>query len=158
MGVVMFWQKGVLGERQMMQAGAGTAERRRSGVAAERETVFVRPFLPMRLPQFFATILLMIPMLPGCSGAGRLLKAGKVEPSPFFEQPWLAQDGGTQLPFHKVWTTLEPQVLAAGMKRRKLYIAAVTLAYLRPVRKALATQEMAWGVQRQEAQVAQRLR
>jgi hypothetical protein len=88
----------------------------------------------------------------------RLFKAGLVEPSHFFEMPYLAQDGGKHLPFQKVWTTPDRQVLAEGMKKRKLYIAPVTLAYLRPVKKALAEQELAWGVRRQEAAVAQRLR
>ena len=52
----------------------------------------------------------------------------------------------------------DPAVLAEGKKRRKLYIAPVTLAYLRPVEKALSSQELAWGVQRQAAEVAVRLR
>jgi Protein of unknown function (DUF3313) len=88
-----------------------------------------------------------------------MLKAKPLALSPFFEQPWLAQDAREQLGFQKVWTTPDRQVLVEGMKKRKLYIAPVTLAYLRPVNRALAQQEVAHGgVQRQEQAVAQRLR
>ncbi|WP_395718009.1 DUF3313 family protein [Prosthecobacter sp.] len=111
----------------------------------------------MRFPHFFI-VLLLTTMFPSCGSTNRILKAGLVEPSPFFERPWLAQNGGEHLPFQKVWTTPDRQVLADGMKMRKLFIAPVTLAYLRPVKKALAGQEMAWGVRRQEVDVARRLR
>lgn len=127
-----------------------------SVVANGKGTVFVRLFLLMRLPHLFAALLLLL--VPACSSGKRLFKAGLLEPSPFFEKPWLARDGGGQLPFQKVWTTDDPAVLAEGKKRRKLYIAPVTLAYLRPVEKALSSQELAWGVQRQAAEVAVRLR
>lgn len=111
----------------------------------------------MRFAQLF-TVLPLMTALSACSSTNRLFKAGLVEPSPFFEQPWLAQNGGEHLPFQKVWTTPDRQVLAEGMKQRKLFIAPVTLAYLRPVKKTLAGQELAWGVRRQEAEVARRLR
>jgi len=126
---------------------------------AEREGwVFVITFLLMRFPHFSTTLLLLISLLPACGSANRLLKAGGVEPTAFFKEPWLAQDGGNQLPFHKLWTTRDPQVLTAGMKRRKLHIAPVSLSHLRPVRRSLSAQEVAWGVRRQEAEVAARLR
>lgn len=110
----------------------------------------------MRFPHLFIATLLLT--LSACSSTNRLFKAGLLSPSPFFEQPWLAQNGGEHLPFQKVWTTPDRQVLAEGMKKRKLYIAPVTLAYLRPLNKALPAQEVAWGVQRQEVAVAMRLR
>ncbi len=98
-------------------------------------------------------------VLSACSSTNRLLKARPVGLSPFFEQPWLAQDAREQLGFQKVWTTPDRQVLVEGMKKRKLYIAPVTLAYLRPVNRALAHQEIVrGGVQRQEVAVARRLR
>jgi len=111
----------------------------------------------MRSPHFFIAMLLTT-AFPACSSTNRLFKAGLVEPSPFFEKPWLAQNGGEHLPFQKVWTTRDRQVLEEGMKKRRLFIAPVTLAHLRPVKKALAGQELAWGVQRQEMDVARRLR
>lgn len=125
-------------------------------VAEETRTVFVITFLLMRFPHFSAAILMLL--LSACSSANRVLKARLVAPSPFFEQPWLAQNGGNHLPFQKVWTTPDAKVLAEGTRRRKLFIAPVTLAYLRPVSKKLATQELAWGVQRKENEVAARLR
>lgn len=98
-------------------------------------------------------------VLPACSSANRLLKAKPVGLSPFFEQPWLAQDAGEQLGFQKVWTTPDQQVLAQDMAKRKLFIAPVTLNHLRPVNRAFASGEVAWGgVQRQQIEVAMRLR
>jgi hypothetical protein len=110
----------------------------------------------MRFPHLFS-LLLLLP-LSSCSSANRLLKARPVPLSTFFEQPHLAQDARGHLPFQTVWSTPDPQVLTACQARRKLYIAPVTLAFLRPVNKSLASQEIAWGVQRQELAVAARLR
>ncbi len=118
---------------------------------------FVGLLSAMRLTHFFIASQLLI-ALPSCSSTSRLLKAGVVEPSPFFEQPWLAQNGGAQLPFQKVWTTPDRRLLAEGMKLRKLFIAPVSLAYLRPMTRTLSKQEVRWGGQRQEAAVARRLR
>ncbi len=101
----------------------------------------------------------MVLVLPACSSTNRLLKAQPVALSPFFEQPWLAQDGSKQLGFQKVWTTPDPRVLAEGMAKRKIYIAPVTLNYLRPLNRAFSSSEVAWGgVQRQEIDVGARLR
>ncbi|MFN0078483.1 MAG: DUF3313 family protein [Prosthecobacter sp.] len=112
----------------------------------------------MRFPHLLSASLLLM-ALSACSSTNRLLKARPVGLSPFFEQPWLAQDAREQLGFQKVWTTPDRQVLVAGGAKRKLYIAPVTLAYLRPVNRALAHQEIVHGgVQRQEQAVAQRLR
>lgn len=88
-----------------------------------------------------------------------MLKAKSVGFSPFFEQPQLAQDAGKQLGFQKIWTTPDPKLLAAGKARRKLFIAPVTLRYLRPLNRSLPSKEVAWGgVQRREAEMAMRLR
>lgn len=97
-------------------------------------------------------------ILPACGSANRLLKARPVALTPFFEQPQLAQDAREQLGFQKVWTTPDRQALAASLGKKKLFIAPVTLAYLRPVKKVLASQEIAWGLRRQEHEIAQRLR
>ena len=110
----------------------------------------------MRFPHSIFALLLV---LPACSSTNRMLKAKPVGLSPFFEQPWLAQDASAQLGFQKVWTTPDPKVLAEGKAKRKLYIAPVTLHYLRPLNRSLAYGEVAWGgVQRREADVALRLR
>jgi len=111
----------------------------------------------MRFPHLFSALLLSM-ALPACSSKNRMLKAKPVALSSFFEQPWLAQDAREQLGFQKVWTTPDRKVLADGIKKRKLYIAPVTLAYLRPVNKALAQQEITHGgVQRRENEIAMRL-
>ncbi len=104
-----------------------------------------------------ARLLSVILLLPACSSANRLLKARAVQLSPFFEQPRLAVDASKQLPFQWIWTTPNREVLTAGVAKRKIYVAPVTLAYLRPVKKAAARQEIHWGVQRLEQDVARRL-
>lgn len=96
-------------------------------------------------------------LLPSCGSANRMLKARPVALTPFFEHPQLAQDARKQLGFKKIWTTPDRAVLAESLTKRKLYIAPVTLAYLRPVDKAFATQEISWGLQRQERDIAIRL-
>lgn len=119
----------------------------------------------MRFPQLFLSHglrLLLLGLLPGlvaCGSTNRLLKARPVALTPFFEQPQLAQDARKQLGFQKVWTTPDREVLAQSLTKKKLYIAPVTLAYLRPVKKTLASQELSWGgVHRQEQEIAHRLR
>lgn len=114
----------------------------------------------MRCPHFaflFPLALCLGLFLPACSSTNRLLKARPVELTAFFEHPQLAQDARRQLGFQKIWTTPDRAVLAASLTKRKLYIAPVTLAYLRPVDKAFATQEISWGLQRQERDIAIRL-
>ena len=109
-------------------------------------------------PWFLIFVLLLL-ALPACSSMNRMLKAKPIALSPFFEQPWLAQDASKQLGFQKVWTTPDPKVLAVGKTKRKLYIAPVTLNYLRPVNQPLSSGEVAWGgVQRQQVEIAARLR
>lgn len=94
-----------------------------------------------------------------CTATKKVLGAPRLGLSPFFEQPWLAVPGGEHLPFQSVWTTPRRDVLTAGVAKTKLYIAPVTLAYLRPVNKTLPRNEVnAWGVARQEQAVARRLR
>lgn len=106
-----------------------------------------------------AILALLLVLLPACSSTNRMLKARPVALSPFFEQPSLAQDASEQLGFQKAWTTPDPRVLTSGRAKRKLYIAPVTLEYLRRVNRAFASGEVAWGgVRRQEMDVAMRLR
>ncbi len=118
--------------------------------------VFIGDSSTMRFPHLIFALLLV---LPACSSTNRMLKAQPVGLSPFFEQPWLAQDAREQLGFQKIWTTPDPQLLAQGKTKRKLFIAPVTLHYLRPLNRAFSSGEVAWGgVQRREVDVAVRLR
>jgi len=109
--------------------------------------------------RFLHSIFALLLVLPSCSSTNRMFKAQPVELSPFFEQPWLVQDATAQLGFQKIWTTPDSRVLAEGMAKRKLYIAPVTLHYLRPLNRGFSSGEVAWGgVQRRELEVAARLR
>lgn len=109
--------------------------------------------------RYLHPIFALLLVLPACSSTNRMLKAKPVGLSPFFEQPWLAQDASEQLGFQKIWTTPDPQLLVEGKAKRKLYIAPATLHYLRPLNRAFSSGEVAWGgVQRREADVALRLR
>ena len=108
--------------------------------------------------RFLHSIFALLLALPACSSMNRMLKAKPVALSPFFEQPWLAQDASKQLGFQKVWTTPDPGVLAVGKAKRKLYIAPVSLDYLRPLNRSLSSGEVAWGgVQRRQVEIAARL-
>jgi len=118
--------------------------------------VFIITLSVMRFPHFLSLLLALT--LPACSSANLLLKARPAGLSPFFEQPSLAQDARGHLPFQVVWVTPDKQLLKEGMAKNKLYVAPVTLAYLRPVDKALVSQEISWGMKRQEADIAARLR
>jgi len=111
--------------------------------------------LPCRL------ILLLLPclvFLSSCSATNHMLKARPVRLSAFFEQRSKAIDTHGKLPFQKVWTSSDPKVLREGNAAKKIYIAPVSLAYLRVPKKAVTRQELRWGLQRQEQWMAWRLR
>ena len=113
------------------------------------------PPLPCRL------ILLLLPlvaMLCSCSATNHLLKARPVRLSAFFEQRSKAIDTHGKLPFQNVWTSANLKVLKEGNAAKKIYIAPVSLAYLRVPKKAVTRQELRWGLQRQEQWMAWRLR
>ncbi len=103
--------------------------------------------------------LLALLVLPSCSSTNRLLKAKPAKLSPFFEQPELANDARKQLPFHKIWMTRDHELEAISVKKTQLYVAPVSLHYLRPVQKALVRNEIAIGsIDRREAEMAHKLR
>lgn len=103
--------------------------------------------------------LLALLVLPSCSSTNRLLKAKPAKLSPFFEQPELAHDARKQLPFHKIWMTRDRELEAISVKKTQLYVAPVSLHYLRPVQKALVRNEIAIGsIDRREAEMAHKLR
>ncbi len=111
--------------------------------------------LPSRL------LLLLLPwlaLLPACSATNHLLKARPVRLSAFFENRSKAIDTNGKLPFQTIWTTTDTKVLQEGNAARKIYIAPVSLAYLRAPKKAVTRQELRWGMQRQEQWMAWKLR
>lgn len=112
----------------------------------------------MRFPHLFSILIALSLVLPSCGTANRLLKARPAKLTPFFEQPELAQDGRKQVGFQKVWTTPDPKVLEAGRAKQKLYIAPVTLAYLRPADSALSgPQAPSAKMKRQQEEIAKRM-
>lgn len=111
--------------------------------------------LPCRL------ILLLLPLaavLCSCSATNRLLKARPVRLSAFFENYSEAIDASSKLPFQTIWTATDPKALTEGNAAKKIYIAPVSLAYLRAPKKAVTRQELRWGMQRQEQWMAWKLR
>lgn len=103
--------------------------------------------------------LLALTLLASCGSTNRLLKAKPAPLSPFFEQPEHMVDTRKQLPFHKIWMTTDRKLEAEAVKKTKLYVAPVTLQYLRPIKKPLVRKEVSWGsIDRREDQMALRLR
>jgi Protein of unknown function (DUF3313) len=104
-------------------------------------------------------LLAALPLLTSCSATNRLLKAKPTSLSGSFDQPTLAMDSRKQLPFQKVWITPDRRVEAAAVVKSKLYIAPVSLAQLRPLKKPLVRNEVyAGSIVRNEAGMAYQLR
>lgn len=114
--------------------------------------------MPASPPRRSHLLLIACLLLCSCTATNHLLKARPVTLSAFFEQRSKALDTNGRLPFQKVWTTADAKVLQAGNAAREIYIAPVTLAHLRPPKKAVTRQEIRWGLQRQEPWMAWRLR
>ncbi len=103
--------------------------------------------------------LLALLALPSCRSTNRLLKAKPAALSPFFEQQGQAMDVRKQLPFHKIWMTPDTRAEVGAVQKTKLYVAPVSLQYLRPVKKPLVRKEIALGsIERREAGMALVLR
>lgn len=112
-------------------------------------------------PNFRHPIVHLLPLMllmVSCAATNHLLKAPPSNLSTFFEHADEAVNTKGKLPFQKVWVTEDPLTLAAGRSATKLYIAPVSLQYLRPIKKAMARQEARMGTERREEQVAVRLR
>lgn len=116
--------------------------------------------MPGLLPPLLRiTGLMALVLLTSCGTTNRLLKAKPAKLSAFFEQPEKAMDTRKQLPFHKLWMTTDKELEAVVIKKTKLYVAPVTLQYLRPIQKPLVKKEVQWGsIERRENEMALRLR
>lgn len=116
--------------------------------------------MPRLYPQLFRfACLLALALLTSCGSTNRLLKAKPSPLSPFFEQPEQVMDTRKQLPFHKIWMTSDRELEALAVKKTRLYVAPVTLQYLRPLKKPLVKKEVQWGsVSRREDEMALKLR
>ena len=98
-------------------------------------------------------------LLPSCNSTNRLLKAKPTALSKAFDRPSLATDCQRNLPFQKLWITPDRKMKSEAMTKKKLYVAPVSLAQLRPVAKPLIQSEIATGyIDRNEMGMAAQLR
>ena len=113
-------------------------------------------FTPMLLR---LALLCIVGVLCSCQTSNRLLHAGKVPLSPFIEQPHVMTPARDRVPFHFVWRNFNRDAQWRVTKKTEIYIAPVTLAYLRPVKQKLVKKEIAEGlVKRNETTIARQLR
>lgn len=115
--------------------------------------------LPAPLLRHLALVALLLPGLSACSSANTLLKAKPVALSPFIEHPSEMKPDRKRAPFHKIWRAPYPDGRARVAEKTAIYIAPVTLKYLRPVNKALMEKEIEMGsLNRKEREMATLLR
>ena len=113
------------------------------------------------MPRYCLTTLwfCLLMLLPACSSTNRLLKAKPAQLTAFIEHPEQMLDSRKKLPFQKIWMTPDKAVEAEAVKKVELYVAPVTLQYLRPVKKPLVKKEVDWGsIDRRENEMALKLR
>lgn len=91
--------------------------------------------------------------------ARKFLKAKAAPVSPFLDHRQKMQPARERAPFHYVWRNTDPAVQSRVMQSSEIYIAPVSLAWLRPVSKKLARWEIEQGhYVRDEARMAAELR
>ncbi|SKA79998.1 Protein of unknown function [Prosthecobacter debontii] len=101
---------------------------------------------------------LLLPMLillgcSSCSSMQRLAKAGAAEPSAFLANgPKLQKTKAKYDPFLRVWRNDSREVWAKAEAKKKLYIAPVSLDYLRPMTQPLSRVEVREKSRQKEAQ------
>jgi hypothetical protein len=94
-------------------------------------------------------------LLTSCNATNRLLKARPTSLSTGFDRPSLARETRKELPFQKFWVTPDKHLKAIAMTKKKIYLAPVSLANLRPVAKPLVRKEIEAGsIQRSEPAMA----
>lgn len=104
----------------------------------------------VRFGSSFSTMIvrlgLLIVLLWGgtsCSSLQRLAKAGAAKPSDFLTNgEELQKTDAKHDPFLRVWKNNSPEVWAKAESKRKLYIAPVSLEYLRPMTQPLSRVEV----------------
>ncbi|HSI64614.1 MAG TPA: DUF3313 family protein [Candidatus Saccharimonadia bacterium] len=117
----------------------------------------------MRSPRCLLRVSLLLPILvlclASCRSTNQLLKAKPVGLSPFIERPQWMRDNREHVPFHLLWMTSDPPARARAGQKSEIYIAPVTLRYLRPLKKTLVRKEVAAGsIDRRETEMARLLR
>lgn len=113
----------------------------------------------MRSP-FVLLLLLLLCLAPAsCRSTNRMLKAKPAKLSAFVEHPREMRAWRERLPFHRAWSSPDPALRVRAAAKREIYIAPVTLRYLRPVAKPLVNKEIEWGsIARDEQKMAVQLR
>lgn len=107
---------------------------------------------------FFLAVVSSVLMV-SCRSTNQWLKAKPVALSAFVEHPQQMSKSRDRAPFHKVWSSPDVNVRARAASKRQIFIAPVTVKYLRPVAKPLVRKEIEMGsIDRDEAQMAGMLR
>lgn len=97
--------------------------------------------------------------LCSCEQGNRLLKAKPVPLSPFLEQRHTMTPHRERYPAHYVWRNFYRDEQRRVAEKSEIYVAPVTLQYLRPVKQKLAQWEIEQGsLRRNEQQIALELR
>lgn len=108
------------------------------------------------LPRLAAV--LIAASLCSCQPANKLLKAKPAPLSTFLEQRHTMSTQRQRLPVHYVWRNHYRDQQERVAKKTEIYVAPVTLRYLRPVKKKLARWEIEHGsIKRDEQGVAREL-
>jgi len=107
----------------------------------------------------FAALVMLLTLSVSCRSTNQMLKAKPAKLSNFVERPQEMRGFRERVPFHYAWSSPYPDIRAKAAQKRQIYIAPVTLRYLRPVAKALIRQEIELGsIDRNERGMAARLR
>lgn len=114
----------------------------------------------MKNPAFCLLVLCVCALsMVSCRSANQLLKARPAALSPFVEHPHEMKANRERVPFHRSWASPDAKVRGKAVPKRQIFIAPVTLKYLRPVAKALVREEINVGsIQRNERGMAVLLR
>ncbi len=94
-----------------------------------------------------------------CRSTNQFLKAKPARLSPFIEHPYALKPDRERAPFHRVWSSPDLAARQRAAQKTEIYIAPVTLKYLRPIAKNLPRKEVDQGItKRREKEMATRLR
>lgn len=93
--------------------------------------------------------------LPSCRSTNQLLKAKPARLSAFVQHGSEMVDPRKKLPFHKLWKSPDVESWERAEKKTAIYIAPVSLDYLRSIDKALVSGEVTIGtLDRKEDEIA----
>lgn len=109
--------------------------------------------VPANLIVRLSVVLLLALSGSSCSSLQRLAKAPAADPSPFLENgDKLKKTQAKHDPFLRVWRNNSPEVWAKAEKKKKLYVAPVSLEFLRPMTQPMSRVEVREKTRQKEAQ------